>query len=492
MTELDETGVGTRRPKRRGPEPVDVVVIGAGPNGLAAAITVARAGHSVVVLEAADTAGGGTRTKELTRPGFLHDVCSAVHPLAAGSPFFRTVPLADHGCELVHPEILLAHPVDGGRAGTLHRSLETTVADAGDDGDAWEELFEPLVRRWDRIGDHLLGPMLRPPRHPLAMARFGVHAVQRAEALAARFKTDEVRGMFAGLAAHSFLPLDAPLTASVGMVFGALAHVHGWPFVRGGSQQLADALCSYLRELGGQVITGCHVRSLDELPPHGVVIADISPRQLVQLAGQRVDGRARRRLERFPHGPGSCKVDYALSEPVPWANDAARRAGTLHLGGTFEEIAEAEAAVAQGRHADRPFVLTAQPGVVDDTRAPTGQHTFWAYCHVPNGSDQDVSERITAQIERFAPGFRDVIVDQQVITAAGFERYNPSYIGGDIAGGSHVGTHLLLRPWPAIDPYRTPVDRVFLCSGATPPGGGVHGMCGVHAARSALRRLAKG
>ena len=468
---------------------VDVVVIGSGPNGLAAAITVARAGHSVRVYEAADTVGGGTRTAELTRPGYHHDVCSAVHPLAAGSPFFRSVPLAEHGCELVHPEIALVHPLDGGRAGVLHRSLDDTVRDAGADGEAWRSLLGPLVARWDDIGDHLLGPIVRPPRHPISLARFGLPGLLPASVTARRFETDEVRGVFAGIAAHGFLPLRRPMTTSFALVLAALAHVHGWPFVRGGSQQLADALVSYLSTLGGEVVVGHRVGSLAELPPHRAVIADVTPGQLADLAGPDLDGRAARRLRRFRQGPGACKVDYALSEPVPWTNEAARKAGTLHLGATFEEIAAAEAEVAAGRHAERPYVLAAQPGVVDPSRAPEGGHTLWTYCHVPNGSTTDMAERITAQVERFAPGFRDVVVDRHVTTAAGFERYNASYVGGDISAGSHAGTQLLLRPWPAVDPYRTPVEGVFLCSGSTPPGGGVHGMCGLHAARSALRHL---
>lgn len=474
---------------------VDVVVIGSGPNGLAAAITVARAGLSVRVYEAADTPGGGTRTKELTLPGFLHDVCSAVHPLAAGSPFFRSVPLAEHGCELVHPEIALAHPLDGGRAGHLHRSLAATVAGAGADGDAWDRLFGPLVSRWDDIGAQLLGPVVRPPRHPISMARFGLNGVRPAESVVRRFHTDEVRGLFAGIAAHGFLPLSKPLSSSFALVLGSLAHVYGWPFVRGGSQQLADALVAYLATLGGEVVVGHRVESLAELPSHLAVIADVTPRQLAGLASAGGDavneGGGARRLRRFRFGPAACKVDYALSEPVPWTDGDARRAGTLHLGATFEEIAGAEADVAAGRHAARPFVLAAQPGVVDPSRAPDGNHTLWSYCHVPNGSTVDMSERITAQVERFAPGFRDVIVDTHVTTAAAFEAYNPSYVGGDISAGSHAGTQLVLRPWPAIDPYRTPIDGVFLCSASTPPGGGVHGMCGVHAARSALRHLGR-
>ncbi len=469
--------------------PIDAIVIGSGPNGLAAAITLARAGHDVTVYEAADTPGGGTRTAELTEPGFRHDVCSAVHPLAAGSPFFRSVPLEQYGCELVHPDIALVHPLDGGRAGVLHRSLDATARGAGADHEAWADLYGPLVRHWDHLSDQLLGPIVRVPRHPISMARFGLDAIRPAATVADRFQTDEMRGLFAGISAHGFLPLDRPLTASFGLMLGSLAHVHGWPFARGGSQTLADALVGYLEALGGRVVTGHRVESLAELPRRRMLIADVTPRQLARLAGDGIDAKARRKLERFRYGPGACKVDYALSEPVPWSNPAARRAGTLHLGGTLGEIAEAEAAVAHGAHPPRPFVLAAQPSVVDPTRAPAGRHTLWAYCHVPNGSTVDVSDRITAQVERFAPGFRDTVLSKHVTTAAEFEQYDPSYIGGDISAGSHGGTQLVFRPWPAIDPYRTPLDGVFLCSASTPPGGGVHGMCGVHAARSALRWL---
>ncbi|MFP5321437.1 MAG: phytoene desaturase family protein [Acidimicrobiia bacterium] len=470
-------------------EPVDVVVIGAGPNGLAAAIEVARAGCSVLVLEAGDTVGGGTRSAELTGPGFVHDVCSAIHPLAAGSPFFAGVPLAEHGCELVHPELPLVHPVDGGGAGVLHRSLDATAAEAGVDGPAWRRLYGPIVERWDDIDDQVLGPVLRVPRHPISMARFGVHAVRSAGSVAGRFRTDEVRGMFAGLAAHSFLPLEHRLTASFGLLLGGLAHVHGWPVVRGGSQRLADALASYLVALGGTVVTGHRVTSLDELPPHRAVLVDVTPSQLVALAGDRLSSRGRRRYRRFRHGPGACKVDFALSGPVPWENEAARRAGCLHLGGTFEEVAAAEREVAAGGHPERPFVLVGQQSLVDDTRAPEGQHTLWTYAHVPNGSTLDVSAQITAQIERFAPGFRDLVLDAHVMTAADLEAYNPSYVGGDIGGGGHGGLQLVLRPVASLDPYATPLDGVFLCSASTPPGGGVHGMCGARAARSALRSL---
>ncbi|MFP5577200.1 MAG: phytoene desaturase family protein [Acidimicrobiia bacterium] len=472
-------------------EHVDVVVIGAGPNGLAAAIEVARAGCSVTVLEARDTPGGGARTSELTGPGYRHDVCSAIHPLATGSPFFRTVPLAEHGCELVHPDIPLVHPLDGGSAGVFHRSVAETAAAAGVDGKAWEALFGPLVEHWDDIEAHLLGPVVRPPRHPISMARFGLQGIRRAESVSARFRTDEVRALFAGVAAHAFLPLDRVLTASFGLMLGGLAHAHGWPMVRGGTQVLTDALVSYLEDLGGTVVTDRLVTSLDELPPHRAVIADISPNQLVPMAGDRLDARGRRRLEGFRHGPGVCKVDFALAGPVPWTNEEARRAGTVHVAGTYEELALSETITAAGGHPDRPFVLAAQQSLFDDTRAPAGKHTLWTYAHVPNGSTLDVSERMTDQIERFAPGFRDLIIDKHVITAAEYQRYNPTFIGGDIGGGSHGGMQLVLRPWPAVDPYATPLDGVFLCSASTPPGGGVHGMCGSHAARSTLRYLGK-
>lgn len=467
----------------------DAIVVGAGPNGLAAAITLARAGRSVVVYEGADTIGGGTRTAELTRPGFHHDVCSAVHPLAAGSPLFRDLPLAEFGLELVHPDVPVAHPLDGDRAGYLEQSLDESVDALGADGPAWSRLMRPLVQRWDRIGDQLLGPLVRPPRHPLAMARFGLPALRSASALAGRFATPEARGLVAGLAGHSFLPLEQPLTASFALVLAGLAHSAGWPFVRGGSQRLTEAMAAYLRSLGGEIVTGSYVKALTDLPPSRVVLCDVTPRQLAELAADRLTGRAAARLQRFRYGPGVCKVDYALAGPVPWAAPACSRAGTVHLGGTFEEVALSEREVAAGRHAEHPFVLVAQPSRWDPTRAPAGQETLWAYCHVPNGSTVDVSERITSQIERFAPGFQDLVLDRHVMTAADFERYNPSYIGGDISAGSHRGLHLLLRPWPAVDPYATPVPGVYLCSASTPPGGGVHGMCGYHAARSALRAL---
>jgi phytoene dehydrogenase-like protein len=468
-------------------------VVGAGPNGLAAAITLARAGVDVTVYEAAANVGGGTRTAELTLPGFRHDVCSAVHPLAAGSPFLRSVPLGELGCDLVHPEIPLAHPLDGARVAALHRSLGETVAGLGDDGPAWQRLMAPIVERWDLLDDQLLGPVLRPPRHPFALARFGVRALRSSQALARRFETDEAKGLLAGLSGHSFLPLDRPLTGSFAVVLAALGHVHGWPFVSGGSQRLADALVSCLEALGGTIVTGHSVASLEEVSgSHRLVMADVTPTQLADLAVDRLSARQERKLTSFRHGPGVCKVDFALSEAVPWTAEQCRKAGTVHVGGRFEEIAAAEADVAAGRHAERPFVLVAQPSLFDSTRAPTGRHTLWTYCHVPNGSTRDRSEAIIAQIERFAPGFRDTILAQHTMTASQFETYDASYVGGDISAGSHAGHRLLFRPYPALDPYRTAIDGVYLCSGSTPPGGGVHGMCGYHAARAALRRSFQG
>ena len=467
----------------------DAIVVGAGPNGLAAAITLAGQGRSVAVLEAAPTIGGGCRTEELTLPGFRHDVCSAIHPLAVGSPFLAGLPLAELGVELVQPDIPLTHPLDGGRAAALFRSIDETALGLGADGPAWRRLFGPVAESWPDLAPAVLGPVLRVPRHPVAMAGFGVRALAPATWLARLFRTEDARGLLAGIAGHGFLPLGAPLSGSFAVLLGALAHAVGWPLVAGGSQRLVDGLAAHLRSLGGTIETDHRVERLADLPPGGAVVADVTPRQLAHLADDRLTAAGRRQLEGFRYGPGVCKVDYALAEPVPWAAHAARRAGTLHLGGTFEEIAAAEADVAAGRHPERPYVLVAQQSLFDDARAPAEQHTLWAYAHVPHGSDRDVSAAITAQIERFAPGFRDIVLAEHVRTATAYEAYNASVVGGDISAGSHAGTQLVARPWPALDPYATPVDGVFLCSASTPPGGGVHGMCGFHAAQSALRWL---
>ncbi len=471
---------------------LDVVVVGAGPNGLAAAITCAEAGRSVLVLEAADTVGGGSRSAALTLPGFVHDVCSAIHPFAAVSPFFAAAGLAEHGLELVHPEVPLVHPLDGGRAGVLHRSLADTVEQLDGDGVAWDRLIGWTTRHWPNIADSVLGPLLRVPRHPLTMAGFGLRGAPPAMLTARTFRTDEARGLLAGAAAHSFLPLSRPLTTALGLMLLASGHVAGWPAARGGSQAIADAMAGRLRQLGGTIETGRPVHGLDDLPDSRVVLFDVGPRALLQICGDALPTGYVRRLGRFRYGPGVFKVDYALSEPVPWTHPDARRAGSLHLGGTLAEVAACEADVAAGRHPERPFVLVAQPSLFDPTRAPDGKHTLWTYCHVPGGSTLDMTQAIEAQIERFAPGFRDVVLERHVADSAWYQAYNPNLVGGDVNGGSFAGTQLVLRPRPGVHPYRTGNPRFFLCSASAPPGGGVHGMCGVHAARDALRLLSAG
>jgi len=468
----------------------DAIVVGSGPNGLAAAVTLARAGLAVRVIEGAPTPGGGCRTEELTLPGFLHDVCSAVHPLAAASPFFQRIDLAALGATLRTPKVAFAHPLDGGRAGYVAGSVEETAGGLGADAGAYRRLLGPLVRDLPHTLPEILAPMLRSvPGHPLALARFGLDGVLPASLLARRFRTEEARGLFAGVAAHAMLPLTAPATAGYGLMLTMIAHTVGWPLVEGGSARLIDALVAELTSLGGQVETGHWVRSLDSLPPARAVLLDVTPRQLAALAGGSLPGWQGRALARYQYGPGVCKVDWALSGPVPWEAAACREAGTVHLGGTLAEVARSEAEVNAGQHPERPYCLIAQPGVVDPTRAPAGRHTLWGYCHVPPGSDVDMSGRIEAQIERFAPGFRELILARSVKTATGMERYNPNYVGGNITAG--VGTLLqtVFRPAPRWNPYRTPLRRVYLCSASTPPGGGVHGMCGEAAARTALADL---
>ena len=467
----------------------DVVVVGAGPNGLAAAITVAEAGRSVLVLEAAPTIGGGTRTEELTLPGFRHDVCSAIHPLASASPFFAAAGLERNGLELVHPEIALVHPLDDGRAGVMHRSLEDTVAGLGRDGRAWDRLIGWTARRWDVLAPAILAPLVRVPRHPLGMIGFGLRALPPATVAGRMFSTDEAAGLFAGVAAHSFLPLSRPLTSAPGVMLLASGHVAGWPAARGGSQAIADAMAKRLAELGGSIETGHPGRSLADVPDSRAVLFDVTPRQLLRICGDELPSRYRARVRKFRYGPGVFKIDYALSEPVPWTNPDARRAGSLHLGGTLREIASAEADVAAGHHPERPFVLIAQQSVFDASRAPDGQHTLWAYCHTPSRSTVDLTGAIEAQIERYAPGFRDVVLARHVADNGWFEAHNENLIGGDIAGGSHAGMQLLLRPRPGVHPYRTGNPRLFMCSASTPPGGGVHGMCGHNAAQEALRTV---
>jgi phytoene dehydrogenase-like protein len=466
----------------------DAVVVGAGPNGLAAAIELCRAGRSVLVVERAPAVGGGTTTAELTLPGYRHDVCSAIHPLAVGSPFLRTLPLADHGLELIEPEVQAAHPLDGGRAAALHRSLEATAAGLGGrDGEAYADLLRPFASGWDDLAGIVLGAP-RPPRHPLLAARFARSGMRGAAGLAtATFRSDAGRALVAGMGAHSMRPLDRPPTAGFALVLLALGHAVGWPVARGGSQAIADAMAAYLRSLGGEIQTGHEVRSLSDLPPSRAVLYDVTPRQLVSICAAELPPRYRAALGRYRYGPGVFKVDYALREPVPWAAEACRRAGTVHVGGALAEIAASEATVAGGGHPERPYVLVAQQSLVDPSRAPAGRHTLWAYCHVPNGSTVDMTAAIERQIERFAPGFGDVVLARSVRGPAVLEAENPNYVGGDINGGAADLRQVLARPVLRVSPHATPNPRIFLCSSSTPPGGGVHGMCGYHAARAALR-----
>jgi phytoene dehydrogenase-like protein len=465
----------------------DAIVVGSGPNGLSAAVAIAQAGRKVLVLESANAIGGGCRSEELTLPGFVHDVCSAVYPLAIGSPFFRTLPLAAHGLEWIEPPLMLAHPFDDGGAAIVHRSLEQTADGLGVDSTSYRRLMGPLIDAWTLVEDSVLGP-LRWPRHPLALARFGIQALQSADALARRvFKGNTARGLFAGLAAHSMLPLDSRTTGGVALVLNLMAHVAGWVVPRGGAQILSNALAAHLRSLGGEVVTGVTVQSIDALPPTRAVLCDLSPKPFLRIAGHRFPPRYRRALERYRYGMGVHKVDWALDGPIPWRNASCARAGTVHLGGTLDEITASERDAWIGRHAERPFVLLVQPTQVDPSRAPQGRHIAWAYCHVPHGSDVDMLPRIERQIERFAPGFRDRILARAVMKPADLERRNANLIGGDIGAGVSDLRQLIARPtWRG---YSTPVRGLYICSASTPPGVGVHGMCGYHAAQRALREV---
>ena len=464
----------------------DAVVVGSGPNGLAAAITLARAGLSVTLFEQSDSIGGGTRTEELTLPGFLHDVCSAVHPLAVASPFFLSLPLQEHGLEWVHPEVQLAHPLPDGTAALLRRSVTETSSALGIDAAPYRRLMDPLVRKWPELAPDLLAPF-HFPRHPLLFALFGMNALLPADLLGRlRFKTPAARALFAGMAAHSFLPLSRPLSAAFGLILGTLGHVAGWPVAKGGSRAITAAMASYFRSLGGEIVTGCEIGSLGDLPSARIVMLDLTPRQLVALGGAALPKGYRRKLQRYRYGPGVFKVDWALSGPIPWTAEGCRRAVTVHVGGTAEEIAKGESEVWQGIHPERPFVLVVQPSLVDRTRAPLGKQVGWAYCHVPNHSDFHMAERIEAQLERFAPGFRRLILARHTRNCVEYERYNPNFVGGDINGGVQDLRQFLIRP-SLFSPYRTPVKGLYLCSSGTPPGGGVHGMCGFHAATCALK-----
>lgn len=464
------------------------VVVGSGPNGLAAAITLAQAGLQVEVFEAESQPGGGARTMELTLPGFLHDFGSAVHPMAAGSPFFSTLPLREHGLEWIHFPAPVAHPLDDGTAVMLERDLGEAARALGEDGRAWDRMVRPLVERWREIAPELLRPMIAVPRHPFVLAKFGLQGLLPATRLAKRlFRSERTKALFAGLAGHSMVALDQPLTGSFGIVFAVTAHAVGWPIARRGSQSITNALCAHLKKLGGTLRVSNRVDSLASLGDFGLALCDVTPRQLSQIAGDRFTPAYKRLLARYRYGPAAFKVDYALSSPIPWKATECARAATVHLGGTMDEIAASEDDTTHGRHPERPFMLVAQPTLADPTRAPQGKHIAWAYCHVPNGSTVDMLPRIEAQMERFAPGFRDCVLGRRVLRPVDLQSMDANLIGGDIGGGASDWRQLIFRPsWRF---YSTPAKDVYICSSSTPPGGGVHGMCGYNAAKLALKKL---
>jgi phytoene dehydrogenase-like protein len=464
------------------------VVVGSGPNGLAAAIVLAQAGMQVEVFEAQAQPGGATRTMELTLPGFHHDFGSAVHPMAAGSPFFSALPLREHGLEWVHFPAPVAHPLDDGTAVVLERELEEATRALGEDGAAWSGLVHPLVETWSENAPELLGPVLHIPRHPLVLAKFGISGLQPATSLAVRlFRNERTKALFAGLAAHSMLALDEPLTGAFGIMLAVTAHAVGWPIAKGGSQSIANALIAHLHQLGGTVRTSTPVHSLADLGDFKVACCDLTPKQLLQIAGERFNSAYKRSLEQYRYGPGAFKVDYALSAPIPWKAADCARAATVHVGGTLEEVARSEHEVFHGIAPERPFLLVVQPTLVDPTRAPSGQHIAWVYCHVPNGSDVDMLPRIEAQLERFAPGFLDCVLARNILRPTDLERLDSNLIGGDIGGGESSWRQFFLRPTRRL--YATDTKDIYICSSSTPPGGGVHGMCGFNAATMALKRL---
>lgn len=465
-------------------------MVGAGPNGLAAAVALAREGLAVTVYEATDRIGGGTRTEELTLPGFLHDVCSAVHPMGAGSPFFREIALEEQGVDWIHPPVLLAHPFDDGSAAVLMPSTVETGESLGGDARAYRRLMDPFVRRWEPLLDEALAPPLHIPRRPLLMARLGRFGLQSASGLARRaFEGERARALFTGIAGHTLLPMDRMPSAGFGLLLAVAGHAVGWPMARGGSRSITDALAGLLREYGGRIMTDSPVRDVDAVARDGPTLLDLTVRQVLDVAGHRFPTRYRRRLEGFRYNPGAFKMDWALSEPIPWTAPECRAAGTLHLGGTTAEIVRSAEAAWYGRHDEEPFVLLNQPSLFDASRAPAGKHTAWGYCHVPHGSVRDMTEAVERQVERFAPGFRDTILARSAMNTRQLEDHNANLVGGDIMGGQQGLWQFLFRPAPRLDPYATPADGVYICSASTPPGGAVHGMCGYHAARSALKGL---
>jgi len=466
----------------------DAVIVGSGPNGLAAAAMLARTGLGVKVVEAKESVGGGTRTGELTLPGFRHDICSAIHPLAVASPFFKTLPLEEHGLEWIYPEYPLAHPLDDEPAVVLHHSLEQTASELGKDGKNYRRIIEPVVLNWDKLVPQLLAPFSPFPSTPLLMARFGWYALKSARQLAlTNFDTQRARALVAGLAAHSILPLDYAATSAIGLVLGAAGHVIGWPIPKGGSHQITKALTSYLDTLDVEIETGHTITSIEEVDNARAVLFDLTPRQVLEIAGSRIPGSYSRKLEGFKYGSGVFKLDLALDGPIPWKDERCTKAGTVHLGGTFNEIEASERAMFYNQHHEHPYVLLAQQSLFDQTRAPGEKHTVWAYCHVPAGSTKDMTDAIENQIERFAPGFKDRIIGRSSMNTKEIHNYNPNYIGGDINGGMQDITQLFTRPTGLFDPYHIPGTHMYICSSSTPPGGGVHGMCGYHAARSALK-----
>jgi phytoene dehydrogenase-like protein len=464
----------------------DAVVIGSGPNGLAAAILMQQQGRSVLLIEGKDTIGGGLRSAELTLPGYVHDICSAVHPLAVASPFFETLPLHQHGLEYLYPEVAAAHPFDTGNAAIIKTSIAETARLLGTDEQSYTQLMEPVVKHWPAIAADVLGP-LHYPKHPLYMAQFGLPALTSATHLAKNFKTAEAQGLFAGMAAHSILPLTNISTSAIALVLMAAAHLKGWPIPKGGSNQIANALGAYFVSIGGKIETNHYVKSVNELPSAHAFLFDVTPKQLLQIAGHKFSTIYKWQLERYKYGAGVFKVDWALGAPIPFKAQVCRKAGTIHIGGTLKEIVNSEQLIAEGKHPQKPFVLLSQPTVFDASRAPQGKHTAWAYCHVPNGSEKDMAKIIENQVERFAPGFKETILASHTMNTAQMEAYNPNYIGGDINGGKIDISQLFTRPVLSLSPYKTSAKGIYICSSSTPPGGGVHGMCGYHAAKRALK-----
>lgn len=464
----------------------DAVVLGSGPNGLAAAILLQQNGLSVLLIEGKDTIGGGMRSAELTLPGFTHDICSAIHPLAAASPFFETLPLATHGLEYIYPEIAAVHPFDNGSAAVLKHNVDETAALLGGDLQVYKDLLHPVVNNWPLIAPDVLGP-LHFPKYPLAMARFGLTGLRSAVSIANNFKTEQAKGLFAGMAAHAIQPLTHLSTAAIALVLLSAGHLKGWPLPKGGSQQIANALASYFISLGGKIETNTYISALGQLPSAHAVLFDITPKQLLQIAGHRFSAIYKWQLQRYRYGMGVFKVDWALDGPIPFTAKECRQTGTVHIGNTLSEIVSSEQQTWEGGHPEKPFVLLAQQSLFDPTRAPKGKHTGWAYCHVPHGSGKNMTAVIENQVERFAPGFKDQILAKHVISPVQMEEYNPNYIGGDINGGVLDLGQLFTRPALRWSPYRTSAKGIYICSSSTPPGGGVHGMCGYHAAKRALK-----